>query len=95
MIHILSLSNSHNNVASIQKNRGDKLHHVIVALGPFTSCSHRIDEDDYENANIWIGKPKWIDLIMQQYENGTIWKRIRVTGALVGGKFAIRTSSII
>ena len=30
--HILSLSNSHNNVASIQKNRGDKLHCVIVAL---------------------------------------------------------------
>ena len=32
MIHILSLSNSHNNVASIQKNRGDKSHRVIVAL---------------------------------------------------------------
>ena len=32
LIHILSLSNSHNNVASIQKHRGDKLHHVIVAL---------------------------------------------------------------
>ena len=31
-IHILTLSNSHNNVASIQKNRGDKLHRVIVAL---------------------------------------------------------------
>ena len=32
LIHILSLSNSHNNVASIQKNRGDKSHRVIVAL---------------------------------------------------------------
>ena len=32
LIYILSLSISHNNVASIQKNRGDKLHHVIVAL---------------------------------------------------------------
>ena len=31
-IHILSLSNSHNNLASIQKNRGDKSHRVIVAL---------------------------------------------------------------
>ena len=31
-VHILSLSNSHNNVASIQKNRGDKSHSVIVAL---------------------------------------------------------------
>ena len=32
LIHILSLSNSHNNVASIQKNRGDKSHRVIAAL---------------------------------------------------------------
>ena len=32
LIHILSLSNSYNNVASIQKNRGDKSHHVFVAL---------------------------------------------------------------
>ena len=31
LIHILSLSNSHNNVASIQKNRDDKSHRVIVA----------------------------------------------------------------
>ena len=31
LIHNLSLSNSHNNVASIQKNRGDKLHHVTAA----------------------------------------------------------------
>ena len=32
LTHILSLSNSHNDVASIQKNRGDKSHRVIVAL---------------------------------------------------------------
>ena len=32
LIHILLLSNSHNKVASIQKNRGDKLHGVIVAI---------------------------------------------------------------
>ena len=31
LIHILSLSNSHNNVASIQKNPDDKSHGVIVA----------------------------------------------------------------
>ena len=31
LIHILSLSNSHNNVASLQKNRGDKSHRAIVA----------------------------------------------------------------
>ena len=32
LIHILSLSNSHNNLAWIQKNRRDKSHRVIVAL---------------------------------------------------------------
>ena len=32
LIHILSLSKSHNNITSIQKNRGDKSHRVIVAL---------------------------------------------------------------
>ena len=32
LIHILSLSNSHNNVASVQKSRSDKSHRVIVAL---------------------------------------------------------------
>ena len=31
LIHILPLLNSHNNVASIQKNRDDKLHRVIIA----------------------------------------------------------------
>ena len=32
MIHILSLSNSHINVVSIQKNQGDKSLRVVVAL---------------------------------------------------------------
>ena len=32
VIHILSLSNSHNNVASIKKNRGDKSYLVVVVL---------------------------------------------------------------
>ena len=32
LMYILSLSNSHNNVASVQKNRGDKSHLVMVAL---------------------------------------------------------------
>ena len=31
LIHILSFSNLHNNLPSIQKNRGDKSHRVIVA----------------------------------------------------------------
>ena len=39
LIHILSLSNSYNNVASIQKNQGDKLHHIIVAFGGIPSVS--------------------------------------------------------
>ena len=37
LIRILSLSNSHNNVASLQKNRADKSHRVIVALAPKSS----------------------------------------------------------
>ena len=32
LTHILLFSNSNNNVASLQKNRGDKSHRVIVAL---------------------------------------------------------------
>ena len=32
LIHILSLSNLHNNEASIQKNLGDKSHRVTVPL---------------------------------------------------------------
>ena len=43
LIHILSLSNSHNNAASIQKNRDDKSHSVIVAL--FESAS-RVNWDE-------------------------------------------------
>ena len=33
LVRVLSLSNRDNNVASTQKNRGDKSHRVIVALG--------------------------------------------------------------
>ena len=43
-IHILSLSNSHNNVASMQKNRGDKSHRVIVALLKSAKRNHRINK---------------------------------------------------
>ena len=48
LIHILSLSNSHNSIASIQKNRGDKSHRVIVAL----------------NVELQFEKPKNITKIM-------------------------------
>ena len=33
LTHILSLSNSHIDIASIQENRADKSHSVIVAIG--------------------------------------------------------------
>ena len=32
LIHVLSLSNLHNNVASTHKNRGDKSYHRFVSL---------------------------------------------------------------
>ena len=41
LIDILSPSNSHNNVASVQKNRADKSHRVIVAL---TKLFHTISK---------------------------------------------------
>ena len=54
LIHILSLSTSHNNVASTQKNRGDKSHRVIVALQILTyirgSRSSHIFVFFYQNA---------------------------------------------
>ena len=42
LIHILSLSNSHNDVTSIQKNRGDKSHSVIVALVVYLSSNFNV-----------------------------------------------------
>ena len=49
LTHTLSLSNSHNVVASRQKNRGDKSHHVIVAL--HNSNDHRFQY--ISAANSW------------------------------------------
>ena len=47
LIHILSLSNSHNNVASTQHNRGDKSHCVVAALQflPFLYSVHAENTD--------------------------------------------------
>ena len=42
LVHILSLSNLHNNVASIQKNQANKSHRVIVALDFNCSCDKPI-----------------------------------------------------
>ena len=42
LTHILSLSNLHNDLASIQKNWDDKSHHVIVALAGASPKSHQI-----------------------------------------------------
>ena len=42
LIHVLSLSKSHHNVASLQKNRGDKSHRIIVASDVQLICvGHR------------------------------------------------------
>ena len=38
-----------------------------------TSCPHGNDEYDYENANIWIYNPKWIDLKMDPCNPGLSW----------------------
>ena len=46
LIHILLLSNLHSNVASMQKNRGDKSHRVIVAYGTdFIATDFNLPED--------------------------------------------------
>ena len=49
LTHILSLSNSHNDVASIQKNRDDKSHRVMVALG---RCSFRVMTPGYAEVTL-------------------------------------------
>ena len=41
LIHLWSLSNLHNNIASIQKNRGDKSHRVIITLTSLAILSLR------------------------------------------------------
>ena len=42
-MHILLLSNSHNNVASIQKNRGDKSHDYTMPFISYDSIQTRCD----------------------------------------------------
>ena len=61
MIHISSLSNSHNNVASIQKNRGDKSHRVIVALRDLEAVnqnvgseSEKVSEGKIQNSSMLV-----------------------------------------
>ena len=69
---------------------------VTGALGPVTiSLRFHLLFTRKRWRRLWKRKPNWIYLKTQGYENGTIWKRIRVTGALAGDKFAVRTSSII
>ena len=58
LIHILLLSDLHNNVASIQKNRGDKSHRVIVAL-PFITLG---STTSYENCPIFGQTPYNFDM---------------------------------
>ena len=55
LIHILSLSSLHNNVASIQKNRGDKSHRAMVASDCVQMMSFiRYSENPYKkNLEFW------------------------------------------
>ena len=50
LIHILSLSNSHNDVTSIQKNRGDKSHSVIVAFTMWETQFSSFDHNLFQTA---------------------------------------------
>ena len=61
MIHILSLSNSHNNVASTQKNRRDKSHRVIVAL-LLTIWEEKFEGFDNKKR---IKAEEWADLVKE------------------------------
>ena len=45
LIHTLWLSNSHNNVASIQKSQGDKSYRVIVAIVESVRINHFLGAD--------------------------------------------------
>ena len=56
-IHILSFSNSHNNIASIKKNRGDKSFRVIVAL----SC-------DFNTEDIFCNSVSFVHLKLQLHD---------------------------
>ena len=51
LIHTLSVSNSHDNVASIQKNRGDKSNRVIVALHDATSLARSLSRNGVARHN--------------------------------------------
>ena len=48
LIHILSLSNSHSDVASLQKKRDDKSHRVIVALFAIAALVTRLSKFNKE-----------------------------------------------
>ena len=45
-------------------------------LAGSASCSHGNDENDRENANIWIRNPKWIwkrkEMKTEQFENVSV-----------------------
>ena len=79
LIHILSLSNSHNNVASIQKNRGDKSHCVIVAsVTHLSSLQHT----------------RWLVRMRRTLNNNSDKKHLRSL-TLSGPAFRSHSSSIV
>ena len=72
----LSLSNSHSNVASIQKNQGDKSHCVMVAFGPVTILLrfHFLFTRKRWRRS-WKRKHLNTQTKVDRFENATIWKR--------------------
>ena len=59
LIPILSLSNSHNNVASIQKNRRDKSHRVIGSLIDMHSCVSSLLRLLFTLRFLCVGSVQW------------------------------------
>ena len=72
LTYILSLSNSHNNVASVQKNLGDKSHRAIVALWDHTGCRGTKVEVVWMNENRVMGQRSWRTFYYVAWESGLV-----------------------
>ena len=94
LIYILSVSNVHSNVASIQKNWGNNSLHVFIALGPcyidslhwyvFKSLHFQIDPLWIVYSNVLPFHDRFHRFRVNRTWNRSIykWKRIPVIGAL-------------
>ena len=77
LIHILLLSTLHNNVALIQKNRGDKSHRVIVALDRHTALLLLLFGNVKSTTSLSSVSPRLCKIISQLF--GKIGTVFRVT----------------